>query len=437
MLRQLSRVRSVAKNVVYLSMKAISLTLIALCFLATASTWGDTAPGWPQWRGPSRDGQSAGPAWPASLDEAHLKSQWKVNLAPSYSGPVIQNGLVYTTETANKETEVVRAYALDSGKEQWKAEWEGVMRVPFFASKNGSWIRSTPASDGESLFVAGMRDVLVCLDARTGKERWRMDFVKKLGTKLPDFGFVCSPLLTKETVIVQAGASVVALKKQTGEIVWRSLADGGGMNGSAFSSPVIQSVSGRQQLLVQTRSDLCGLDPDSGKVLWKEAVPAFRGMNILTPIVHDGLIFTTTYGGKALGLNITGTPSAMKPVTKWELKMEGYMSSPVIIDGHAYVHLKNKRFSCVDLNTGTEKWTTKKKFGTYWSLIAHGKQILALDEKGELLLIDANPNEFTMRSRRKLDVKNCWAHLAISGDRLIVRSLKRLEVFRWTTPGNA
>lgn len=53
------------------------------------------------------------------------------------------------------------------------------MTVAFFAASNGSWVGSTHAFDGEILFVAGMRDVLLSLNATTGKEQWRVDFVQE------------------------------------------------------------------------------------------------------------------------------------------------------------------------------------------------------------------------------------------------------------------
>lgn len=74
---------------------------------------------------------------------------------------------MFTTETREQKREIVTAFERGSGKELWRTEWEGTVRVPFFAKSNGDWIRATPACDGESPFVAGMRDVLVCLDAQT------------------------------------------------------------------------------------------------------------------------------------------------------------------------------------------------------------------------------------------------------------------------------
>jgi hypothetical protein len=138
---------------------------------ATTVSAADSAVTWPQWRGPSRDGQAAAtPAWPDRIDEATLVKKWRVELGPSYSGPIVSDDRVFVTETRGKKNEVVQALSRADGKVLWSAEWPGSMSVPFFAWENGEWIRATPAFDGESLFVAGMRDVLVCLDAANGKD---------------------------------------------------------------------------------------------------------------------------------------------------------------------------------------------------------------------------------------------------------------------------
>ncbi len=54
---------------------------------------------WPQWRGPDRDGRIEGKAFPSSLGEKALRKQWRVDLGPGYSGPVIVGDRVFTTET--------------------------------------------------------------------------------------------------------------------------------------------------------------------------------------------------------------------------------------------------------------------------------------------------------------------------------------------------
>lgn len=385
---------------------------------------------WDQWRGPRRDGSVASANWPTSLSESSLVQRWRVPLGESYSGPLIVGSRVFVTETVDKKLERVRALDRDTGKVLWQVEWEGAISVPFFAASNGSWIRATPAYSDGKLYVAGIRDVLVCLDAESGKEIWKVDFVKQFATSLPAFGFVCSPLVDGNSLYVQAGGAFVKLDKQTGNVIWKALDDGGGMNGSAFSSPYIATLAGQRQILVQTRTTLAGVDLDSGKELWSSKIEAYQGMNILTPTVFGDAVFTSSYGGKSLLIDITKDDTGWHAKERWTHKSEGYMSSPVIIDQHAYMHLRNQRILCLDLKTGEAKWTSTP-FGKYWSMIASGDRILALDARGELIMLRANPEKFELLERRKLTEEQTWAHLAISDNQIAIRELNAISFFDW------
>ncbi len=380
---------------------------------------------WPSWRGPERNGQIASEPWPEKLDEATLKLVWEKPLGSSYSGPIIADGRIFTTEAVDKQ-EAVRAFRLADGTEQWAQKWDGSHIVPFFALRNGSWIRATPATDGQKLYVGGIRDLLLAFDCATGQEAWRVDFAQ-LANKVPDFGMVCSPLIDGEFLYIQAGKGLHKLKTSDGSIVWKTLADAGDMmTGGAFSSPIIGTINGKRQLLVQTRTYLAGVDLESGTELWKFEVASFRGMNILTPTVWDNAVFTSSYGGRSLLLDIK-TP---EPTVRWENKIEGYMSSPVVIGDHLYMHLRNKRFACIDLKTGQETWVTKP-YGEYWSLVTNGQQILALDQTGTLRLIAHNPTEFKLIAERRVSTDEAWAHLAVVDRQLIVRSQHMLKVFAY------
>ncbi len=403
----------------------------ALLLAGTPADPTPAASAWPQWRGPHRDGQSTGPAWPNQLDEKTLRQTWRMPLGPSYSGPVVSDRFVYTTETKGKQSEVVLALDRETGQEGWRAEWEGAIKVPFFAASNGSWIRATPAYDGQNLYVAGMRDVLVCLNANSGQQQWRLDFVDQFDTPLPAFGFVCSPLVDGDAVYVQAGASVVKVNKASGEVVWRTLDDGGGMYGSAFSSPIIAPVAGRRQLIVQTRTQLAGVALEDGTVLWKQEVPAFQGMNILTPVVVGNAVFTSSYRNKSWLYQVAEDSGQFQVETAWSNNVQGYMSTPVVVGGHAYLHLQNQRFACIDLASGDRTWTSQP-YGKYASLIAQGDRLLALGANGQLLLLRANPKQFELIDQRKVSDDETWAHLAVCGDQLFIRELGALTAYSWS-----
>ena len=392
------------------------------------------AESWDQWRGPHRDGRISGAKWPGGLDEARLKKRWQLALGPSYSGPVMNAERVFITETVDKKREQVTALRRSDGSVVWKRDWEGAMSVPFFARSNGDWIRATPALDGDTLYVAGMRDVLVALNSTDGSERWRLDFVKRFGSDLPTFGFVSSPLIDGDSVYVQAGGGVARLRKADGQVVWHGARDGGGMMGSAFGSPVILTLAGKRQLVVQARTRLFGVALEDGAELWSLPVESFRGMNILTPtFAGKDRLFTAAYGGKTLGIDIRSENGAFRAVPAWEFKAQGYMTSPIIHEGHAYLQLRSQRALCIELATGAEKWTTGESFGKYWSMVAQGDRILALDERGELILFKATPEKFDVLSRRKVAESDAWAHLAVDGSELYIRELKALSVWDWSS----
>ncbi|MFO0939072.1 MAG: PQQ-binding-like beta-propeller repeat protein [Gemmataceae bacterium] len=415
---------------------ALATTLLLFTTITNTATAADPVT-WPQWRGPNRDGVVSGPAWPNSISDTALKQAWKVDkLAPSYSGPIVSKDKVFTTQTVNQKTEVVTCYDRATGKELWKASWEGSITVPFFAARNGSWIRSTPAFDGESLFVAGMKDLLVSLNPNTGAENWRLDFVKEFSTASPDFGFVCSPLVDDKAVYVQAGASFVKVDKKTGKVIWRALKDSGGMLGSAFSSPIFANIAGVDLVLVQTRAKLAGVDRETGKELWSKEIPTFRGMNILTPVPvgNDG-VFTSTYGGNTRVVRVSSQGGKYDTADAWSLRYEGYMTTPVVVDGHAYVLGKDRRFICVNVATGKDTWRTEERFGEYWSVVANRDKILALDNRGILYLLKANPKEFELIEKRKVADAETWAHLTVCGDEIYIRDLNGLSKWKWNASG--
>ena len=386
---------------------------------------------WPQWRGPNRDGFLPKDApWPAKISEGSLTQSWRVELGKGYPGPIVSDQLVFSIESMENQ-ESVKAFDRKSGKLAWSVEWDGKMKVPFFAAKNGSWVRSTPAFDGENLFVCGMRDVLHSIHAKTGKINWKVDFVERYDTPLPAFGMVCSPLIEGDHLYIQAGSGFVKLDKKTGKSIWRTLTDKGGMFGSAFSSPVIKEINGVKQLVVQTRTDLAGVDPQSGKKLWSKPIKAFRGMNILTPTILDNQIFTSSYGGKSLMLDIQKTGDKQSVQLAWENKQEGYMSGPIMIDGFCYIHLKKQRITCLDMKNGETKWISSESFGKYMSMVSNGKEILALDESGILYLIKPSPEKFIILEKRTISESPTWAHLALSGNQLFVRELEALACYSW------
>ena len=410
----------------FLSRTLLWMTILSLLISGTSQA----AKNWTQWRGDARNGIIKNSQWLDSLDTNHLNVQWSASLGPSYSGPVIQDGIVYTTETRDRKWEVATAFEVVTGKKLWETKWEGSTSVPFFARSNGDWIRATPTLHQGKLYVAGMRDMLVCLDAKTGKKIWSRDFPRELKSAVPTFGFVSSPLPVGDAIFVQAGGGIIKLAANDGKILWHSLKDGGGMYGSAFSSPTVTTFFDQKQLVVQSRTALAGLDLENGSVLWKEKTPAFRGMNILTPCQYKNGFFASTYGGGSFFFQLSKEQEKYQVEETWKTTVQGYMSTPILLDKYAYLHLRNQRVTCIDVETGKQTWTTRP-YGKYWSMLSDGTRILALDSGGKLLLFNASPEKFDLVDSRQISDSSTWAHLAHTDGYLFVRALDKLICLRW------
>ena len=76
-------------------------------------------------------------------------------------------------------------------------------------------------------------------------------------------------------------------------------------------------LAGQRQLVVQTREKLAGVDPVDGKVLREQPVEAFRGMNILTTVAHQDVLFSSTYGGKTIGFEFTQADGKLTDAETW------------------------------------------------------------------------------------------------------------------------
>lgn len=404
-----------------------------LLALAIAPLLAADAGRWSQWRGPQRDGHVGGEPWPDRL--ASLEPAWRVPLGKGYPGPVVDAKRVFVVETRNERTVAVLALDRRDGTKLWERSWTASGKVPFFAARNGDWVRSTPALEGTTLYVGDMEEQLYALDVETGAVRWTVDFPETFGTGVPDFGFCSSPLVSDGAVFVQAANSLVKLDATDGSVVWRALAGSGEMrSGGAFSSPVLAKLGGVTQLVVLTREAMSGVRPDSGEVLWSRELPSFRGMHILTPVVHGNRVFTSPYRNGAFMLEVErGDDGDWSVDTVWDYKGAAYMSSPVRVGDDLYVHLGNGRVDCLDSRTGESRWRSAP-LGDYWSMAVQGDRILALDDTGTLRLIRADAERYHELDARQVADQETWGHIAVDGDLILVRELEAVSAFRWPAP---
>ena len=253
------------------SMRVLLLAIVALLCLA-GQIMAQATTNWPQWRGPGRDGISK---------ETGLLKQWPADGPPlvwkaagagrGYSSLAISNGKVYTMGLRG-DREFVIAFDVATGKEAW-ATAHGAA----FHNDQGDGPRGTPTVDGDRVYALGGDGDLSALDARTGKIVWTKNVLKDFGGENITWGISESPLVLGDKVLVNAGgpgASIVALNKSNGSLVWKSQSDRAG-----YSSAIPLTLNGLTQVVFFTGQRAVGLDAKDGRLLWEYAKPSNRTAN--------------------------------------------------------------------------------------------------------------------------------------------------------------
>lgn len=151
----------------------ILLLLVTLTPLSDATAAAD----WPQWRGPNRDGNVSDASIPAAWPKA-LKEEWKVNVGVGHSSPVVAKGKIYVFARQGEE-EVLLCLDAATGKENWKSRQPIPYQMHSAATGHGKGPKSTPVVNNGNVYTLGISGVLSCHDASTGKLKWRREFSKE------------------------------------------------------------------------------------------------------------------------------------------------------------------------------------------------------------------------------------------------------------------
>jgi outer membrane protein assembly factor BamB len=385
---------------------------------------GDLA--WPQFRGPNAAGVSADSKIPIEWSEEKNR-KWKQPLPGlAWSSPIVVNGMVVvTTASSDKKPEEpkkglymggdrytppdavftldVRAFDLQTGKEQWRREvFKGKPKTSIHI-KN-TYASETPASDGKVIVASFGSLGVVGLDM-AGKQLWKFD-VGPLKTTM-GWGTGSSPIIHDGVVYLQVDSQeksfIAALDVYTGDVKWKTPRQ----EKTSWSTPVVWKNSQRTELVTNATNRARSYDPASGKVLWE--LGRNSSITVPTPVIGDDLIYVSSgyvmdFANKpvyAVKPGATGdiTPKGKESSNKgiqWSQRQSGaYMPSPVLVDGRLYVLYDMGLLGCFDANTGEEVYR-KQRLGsggnqfTASPWAARG-MIFCASESGKTFVVKAGP----------------------------------------------
>lgn len=377
---------------------------------------------WPWWRGAKYDGIAADQTPPLVWNETQ-NVRWKAAVpGRGHGSPTVVGDRVYlATAEVETETQSILCFDRATGKQLWRTE---VHRGGFDKKGNAksTHASSTVACDGRRLFVNFLHDGAIFTTALDldGKKLWE--------TKVSDFvnhqGFGSSPAVYESLVIVSADnkgtGAIAALDRATGAVVWRverpALPN--------YTSPIIYSLHGRDQVLLTGCDLVTSLNPLTGEKLWE--IPGAT-TECVTSAVTDGKLIITSGGYPKNHMSAVAADGSGKIV--WENKTRVYVPSLVAKDGYLYGVLDAGVASCWEIATGNEKW--KQRLGGTFSAspVLVGQNLFAIDEHGKTTIFRAQPGEFVAVGENQLG-DEAFATPTFVGNRIYFRVAKTTDGVR-------
>jgi outer membrane protein assembly factor BamB len=374
-------------------------------------------PGWPQWRGPRRDGISDEEDLLSRWPQGGPKLLWKIDgLGTGWSSPIIVGRQLFITGDVGDDLSV---FAFDlKGNPEWGTRNGRAWKGPYPGA------RACCAFSEGRLYNMNAHGRLVCLDAASGTELWDVNILERFAAKNITWALSECVLVDGPRVIVTPGgkkALMAALDKRDGRTVWTTEPRG---DRTSHCSPILFRHAGRRVIVNCSAAHGFGVDADTGKLLWTVPLKNQYGTNISTPVYGSGRVFFVTpytEHGRVYRLGADGP--AMTAEHVWTSSLEPVTGSGVLVDGTLFAagYKKSKWWFGLDWLTGRTKHQLKD-LSTGAAIHADGR-LYCLDERGNVALL--KPNGLEITGRFQLPVakirRDAWTHPVLNDGRLYLR----------------
>jgi len=409
--------------------KWIGLCLVLL--LMPFSAWGqqskekrepwETAD-WPQWRGHRGDGVSSETGLDARWPEAGPAEVWRRPLGGGFSGIVVAGGRLYTQFSDGGDT-FLASFSAKDGSELWRTRMG-----PIFKDSYGNGPRATPTLRDGIVYALSSSGDLIAARSGNGEILWQSNLRESFGARVPRWGLAGSPLVEGKLLIVPAGgdggSSVLALDRMTGELRWSARDEKTG-----YATPIVMTLDGVRQLLVFAGDRIVSLKPMNGESYWELDWKTDWGVNASTPIrIDDHRVFLSTgYDRGAIMLDVRKKDGGVAATELWRNReMRNKFSSSVLYGGHLY-GFDEGTLKCLDPEAGTTLWQ-QRGLG-HGSLFAADGKLIALSDKGKLVLADATPEGYKELGSVQAFTTKTWTVPTLAGGRLYLRDEKEIVAF--------
>ena len=264
-----------------------ALAVAAICFLSNFANAED----WAQWRGPQRDGKSPEKGLLAKWPEGGPKLLWQAkDIGSGFSTPSVVGDQLFVISNQGNEKEEVLAFSASTGNKLWAT---AVGKVGTNQGPQYPGSRATPTVSGDSVYALGSDGDLVCLDTKSGQKKWAKNLRSEFAGTPGMWAYTESPLIDGDTLICSPGgasATVVALQKSTGALIWKTaMAEA---DAASYASPIVSTIDGVKLYVLYLGKGVVGLKADTGELLWRYTKTSDAQANIATPIVSGNYVYS-------------------------------------------------------------------------------------------------------------------------------------------------
>jgi outer membrane protein assembly factor BamB len=427
--------------------KSRSRSLIAaLCLSFTAGSIsvvaqkGNKNSDWPQWRGPERTGVSKESGLLKQWPKEGPKLLWQLNdIGDGFSGPSVVGTRIYLMSNRGLDNEFVQALSTQDGKVIWTTRVGNVGNP----NQNPPYpkARSTPTVDGNFIYALGSDGDLACLETKSGKIRWQKSLRKEFAGQPHEWAYAESPLVDGDVVVVTPGgaeATIVALNKKTGAVIWKSAVPGGDPAG--YASAIVVQGGGRKQYVQFLSKGVVGVDAKTGEFLWRYKEVVKGPAQVFTPVARDGYLYAGALGigGGLVRLKPDGNGVAAEQVY-FERGLPNGFGGAVLIGDYIYgSDPAEQKVLAAEFSTGKIMWKAES-LGR--SSFAYADGLLYVHAwKGDVGLVEATPEGYRERGRFTPPAQpkpgqgspygdTAYSHPVIANGRLYIRDSGSLWVY--------
>ena len=381
---------------------------------------------WTQWGGPHRNFHTEASGLKDTWPGAGPPVIWKRPIGEGYSSPAVENGVLYTMYGKPRE-EVVLAANAETGTTLW--EYATPMTFRSDAPEMGNGPYSTPLVVADRLFTTGVAGRLQCLEKKTGKLLWTQQlWTDHRGSRLM-YGYASSPIAFRETVIVPVGGTgkaLMAFRQADGAVVW-SRND----FGNVYSSPILITVDGLEQLAVLMDGAVLAVNPHNGDMQWHVPFKADFSIAVATPVWGpDNLLFVSSeYGGGTKVIELKRTGLQTKATELWSSnRLRLHHGNAMRIGDAIYFSSGGKGsqaiLSAVDVRSGKIHWQERsiEKATFVWA----DQKLITLDQDGNLMIAHPSPQGFKIAAKAPLLTHLSWTPPVLVGTRLYIRDRRNM-----------